>query len=145
MPIHYQEPDRAGGECLPHIWYMAEVHVTGLLSLDLARILLTVYNPSIARIGPGVAAAHRRIAAEVHDIVIRLCGTAVSLGGTAAAIPSSQPAMVKAYVAIVICGEHFTDTIERRTLLEILDRLMSDHGWPTTKAASQLKRVWGWA
>ncbi len=145
MPIHYQDPDRARGECLPHIWYMAEVHVTGLLSLELARILLTVYNPNIPRIGPGVTAAQRRIADEVHDIVIRLCGTAVSLGGTAASNPSSQPAMVQAYVAIVVCGEYFTDPLERRTLLEILDRLKNDHGWPTAKAAMQLKRVWGWA
>lgn len=145
MPIHYQEPDRARGECLPHIWYMAEVHVTGLLSLDLARILLTVYNPNIPRIGPGVTAAHRRITEEVHDIVIRLCGTAVSLGGTTGANPSSQPAIVQAYVAIVVCGEYFSDPIEQRALLGILDRLKNDHGWPTSRAASQLKREWGWA
>jgi hypothetical protein len=145
MPIHYQEADRSKGECLPHIWYMAEVHVTGLLSLDLARILLTVYNPNIPRIGPGVMAAQRRIAEEVHDIVIRLCGTAVSLGGTVPSNPSSQPAMVQAYVAIVVCGEYFSDPMERRALLDILDRLKRDHGWPTSQAAMQLRRDWGWA
>jgi hypothetical protein len=143
MPIHYQEPDRTKGECLPHIWYMAEVHVAGLLSLELARILLTVYNPNISRIGPGVTAAQKRISEEVHDIVVRMCGTAASLGGTAAAKPSSQPAMVQAYVAIVVCGEYFTDTVERRSLLGILDRLKRDHGWPTERAATQLKREWG--
>ncbi|KIW70095.1 hypothetical protein PV04_02401 [Phialophora macrospora] len=144
MPIHYQEPNRDKGECLPHIWYMAEVHVTGLLSLDLARILLTVYNPNIPRIGPGATAARRRVAEEVHDVVIRLCGTAVSLRGTAAATPSSQPAMVQAYVAIVVCGEYFSDPVEQRALLEILERLKNDHGWPTARAATQLKRDWGW-
>ncbi|KIX07884.1 uncharacterized protein Z518_02538 [Rhinocladiella mackenziei CBS 650.93] len=136
-PIHYQEPDRAKGECLPHIWYMADVHVTGLLSLDLAKILLTVYNPNIPRIGPGVHAIQRRVTREVHDIVIRLCGTAMSN-------PSSQPAMIQAYMAIAICGEDFTDPVEQRALLEILDRLENDLGWPTGKTATDLKRGWGW-
>ena len=144
MPIHYQDPKPAKGECLPQIWYMAEVHVIGLLSLDLARILLTVYNPNIPRIGPGVTAAQKRIAEEVHDIVIRLCGTAMSHGGTASSTPSSQPAMVQAYVAIVVCGEYFSNPIEQRALLEILDRLRHDHGWPTGKAAMQLQKDWGW-
>ena len=141
MPIHYQQPDPAKGECLPHIWYMAEVHVTGLMSLDLARILLTVYNPNIPQIGPGVTAARRRIAEEVHEIVIRICGTAMSLG---MATPSSQPAMMQAYVAIVVCGEYFSRAVEQRALLEILDRLKNDHGWPTEKHSMQLRREWGW-
>ncbi|EXJ66337.1 uncharacterized protein A1O5_10489 [Cladophialophora psammophila CBS 110553] len=143
-PIHYQEPDRSKGECLPHIWYMAEVHATGLLALDLARILLTVYNPKIPRIGPGVTAAQKRIAEEVHDIVIRLCGTAMSLGGTVASNASSQPAMVQAYMAVVVCGEYFSDPLEQRALMGILDRLRDEHGWPTGKTAIQLKREWGW-
>ncbi|OQV05965.1 Fungal Zn2-Cys6 binuclear cluster domain-containing protein [Cladophialophora immunda] len=143
-PIHYQVPNRSKGECLPHIWYMAEVHATGLLALDLARILLTVYNPNIPRIGPGVTAAQKRIADEVHDIVIQLCGTAMSLGGTAASNASSQPAMVQAYMAVVVCGEYFSDPLEQRALMGILDRLRGEHGWPTGKTAMQLKREWGW-
>ncbi|KAK4944891.1 hypothetical protein LTR10_015810 [Elasticomyces elasticus] len=135
-PIHYQEPDRSKGECLPHIWYMAEVHVTGQLFLDLARILLTVYNPNIPRIGPGVVAAQRRVTDEVHDIVIRLCGTAMSN-------PSSRPAMVQAYMAVAVCGEYFYDPLEQQALLGILDRLKKDHGWPTGKTALELKREWG--
>lgn len=136
-PIHYQEPNRSKGECLPQIWYMAEIHVTGLLFLDLARILLTVYNPNIPRIGPGVTAAHRHMTKEVHDIVIRLCGTAMSN-------PSSRPAMVQAYMAIAVCGEYFSDPVEQKALLGILDKLKKEHGWPTGRTALELKREWGW-
>lgn len=143
-PIHYQEPDPNKGECLPHIWYMADVHVTGLLSLDLARILLTVYNPHIPRIGPGVSAAQRRIADEVHDIVIRVCGTAMSQAGSGVPGPSSQPAMVQAYMAIAVCGEYFSDGLEQQALLGLVERLTLDHGWPTGKTATQLKGEWGW-
>lgn len=143
-PIHYQEPDRTKGECLPHIWYMADFHVTGLMTLDLARILLSVYNPSIPRIGPGVTASQRRIAEEVHDIVIRLCGTAMSLGGTAAPTPSAQPALMQGYMAIAVCGEYFSDPAEQQALLGLLDRLKNDHGWPIAKTAMELKREWGW-
>ncbi|KAL2432635.1 hypothetical protein ABEF95_014193 [Exophiala dermatitidis] len=137
-PIHYQEPDRSKGECFPHIWYMAEVHVTGMMFLDLARILLTVYNPNIPRIGPGVITAQRRIVEEVHDIVIRICGTAMSYS-------SSQPIMVQAYMAIAVCGEYFSDPGERKALLGILDKLMKEHGWPTGKTAKTLKQEWGWS
>jgi len=136
-PIHYQEPDRMKGGCLPQIWYMAGVHVSGLLSLDLARILLTVYNPNIPRIGPGVTAAQKRIIEEVHDIVIRVCGTALSN-------PDSQPAMVQAYMAIAVCGEYFSDPTEQHALLDILTRLEAEHGWPTGKTATELKREWRW-
>jgi len=116
---------------------MAEVHVTGLLSLDLARVLLTVYDPRVPRIGPGVAAAQRRISDEVHGIVLRVCGTAMSN-------PSSQPAMVQAYMAIAICGEYFSDPVEQQALLGILDRLGKEHGWLTGKTALQLQKGWGW-
>ncbi|KAH0837510.1 putative arca-like protein [Fonsecaea pedrosoi] len=143
-PIHHQPPDRQKGKCLPQIWYMAEVHATGLLALDLARILLTVYNPNIPRIGPGATAHQKRITDEVHDIVIRLCGTAMSLGGTTASNASSQPAMVQAYMAVVVCGEYFSDPLEQQALMGILDRLKDEHGWPTDKTAMQLKREWGW-
>ena len=136
-PIHYQEPDSKKGECLPHIWLMAEIHITGLLHLDLARILLTVYNPNIPRIGQGVSAAHRRLTEQVHDIVVRLCGTAVS------ASESSQPALVQAYMAIAVCGEYFSDAKEQQALLGILSRLEREYGWPTTKTALDLKREWG--
>ncbi|EXJ83518.1 hypothetical protein A1O1_07141 [Capronia coronata CBS 617.96] len=136
-PIHYQDPDRSKGECFPHIWYMAEVQVAGMMFLDLARILLTVYNPNIPRIGPGVITAQKRIVEEVHDIVIRLCGTAMSN-------PSSQPAMVQAYMAIAVCGEYFSDPAEQKALLGILDRLKNEQGWPTGKTAMELKKEWGW-
>lgn len=136
-PIHYEEADRSKGECLPHIWYMAEVHVTGAAFLELARILLTVYDPHIPRIGPGATAARRRVGEQVHAIVIRLCGTAVSN-------PSSPPALVQAYMAVAVCGEYFSDRTEQIALLEILDRLDRDHGWPTGKTAMELKKAWDW-
>lgn len=135
-PIHYQEADMKKGECLPHIWFMAEIHITGLLHLDLARILLTVYNPNIPRIGQGVSAAHRRLTEEVHDIVIRLCGTARSA--------SSQPALVQAFMAIAVCGEYFSDLTEQKALLSVLAQLEKEYGWPTAKTATDLKEGWGW-
>ncbi|KIV97370.1 hypothetical protein, variant [Exophiala mesophila] len=134
-PIYYEDADRAKGKYLPQIWYMAETHITGLLHLDLSRILLTVYNPNIPLIGPGASVARRRIADEVHDIVLRLCGTAVSA--------ASQPAMVQAYMAIAVCGAYFSDPDEQDVLLKILDRLEDEFGWPTSKTALELKREWG--
>lgn len=136
-PIHYQEPDRSKGECFPHIWYMAEIHVTGLLYLELAKILLTAYNPNMPRIGPGASAAVEHVKKESRETVIRICGMAMSN-------PSSRPAMVQAYMAVAVCGTHFTDIMEQKALLKVLDKLNKDHGWPTGKTEHELKREWKW-
>jgi hypothetical protein len=70
--------------------------VTGVQHLDLAKILLTVYDPRIPRLGPSQRAAARRIDAEVTGIVKRLCGIAISNR-------RAPPAMNTACMAIATC------------------------------------------
>lgn len=134
--IHYQAPNKAKDEVFPQIWYTAEAHVSGMQHFNLARILLTVYNPTIPRLGPGATAAQRRTAEDVRAIVILICGTALSN-------MKHQPAMVQAYLAIAICGEHFTDRAEQHAILSILARLEKDYAFPTSATASDLKSEWG--
>lgn len=134
-PIQYQEPDRQHGQCFPRIWYMSECHVLGMQHLDLARILLTVYDPSIPRLGPGSVAAARRISNTVRTIVLRICGNAISN-------PAMQPAQVKAHLAIAVCGEYFVDTDEQKSMVDLLLGLEAEHAWPTARTIAGLKLAW---
>ncbi|KAK6387103.1 hypothetical protein LTS17_000369 [Exophiala oligosperma] len=136
-PIHYQEPDRSKGECFPHIWHMAEIHVTGLLYLELAKILLTAFNPNRPRLGHGSSTAEKRFVSDSRESLIRICGMAMSN-------PLSKPALVQAYMAVAVCGGHVTDPVEQKALLKVIDRLNQDHGWPIAKTVFELKKEWGW-
>jgi hypothetical protein len=134
-PIQDQEPDRSQRQCFPQIWYMSECHVSGMQYLDLARILLAVYDPSIPRLGSGSIAATRRMAAAVREIVLRICGTAMSNRTT-------QPALVMAHMAIAVCGEYFTEEEEQKGMIELLLELEAEHAWPTAKTVAELKQAW---
>lgn len=133
-PLREQEADGTYG-VFPLIWLFSEVNVSGTQYLDLARILLTVYDPTIPRLGPGAVSASRRVSATVRDIVLRICGTAVSNR-------SAQPALVMAHMAIAVCGEYFTNTYEQKGMIDLLEGLESEHAWPTAKTVADLKTAW---
>ncbi|KAK5096448.1 hypothetical protein LTS08_007704 [Lithohypha guttulata] len=136
-PYDQAQPDRDNGEIFPKYWYVNEVHAVGVMYLHLSRLLLTVYDPYIHRIGPGSAAAQRRVSAEVREVVIQICGVAMSSLNT-------QPVLVQALNTISMFGEHFTDRQEQEALLEVLQELENRHGWPVHRDAEALKREWGW-
>lgn len=121
----------------PKIWYMAETHVIALQYLSLARILLTVYNPDLPRLGAGAVMAQKRVSEDVCELVVRVCATAMSRG-------SSQPARMQAFMAVCVCGERFGGDVERSALLHLLKGLEEDFGWPTEKARRELLEAWRW-
>lgn len=135
--IHYHYPNRDTGEVLPEIWYLAEIHAIATQYLDLSRILLAVYNPTLPRLGPGAAQAQRLTSARVREAVIQLCGIAVSM-------PGCEPALIQACMAIALCGEHFSDRLEQDSLLGLLSRLEIEHGLETASTAQSLRLAWLW-
>ncbi|OBT81366.1 hypothetical protein VE02_10173 [Pseudogymnoascus sp. 03VT05] len=133
--IHYKEPNHHNGEVFPQIWYLADTHVSGLLYLDLARILLTAYDPTVPRLGPGVAAALRGISAKIRDIVLRICGIALSNN-------PSESSLLITQMAIAICGEHFTDRSQQIGMLDLLYKLEVEYARPTAAIVRDLERAW---
>lgn len=133
--LQEQDADGTNG-VFPQIWLFSEVNVSGMQYFDLARILLTVYDPTIPRLGPGAIAASHRVAASVRGIVLRICGTAVSNR-------SAQPALVMAHMAIAVCGEYFANEAEQKSMIDLLTELETEHAWPTAKTVADLKRAWG--
>ena len=95
-PMYYSAADPDGGDFFPRLWYVSDCHVTGVQHMDLARILLTSYNPHTPRLGPGSKHAVRVMEAEIKTIARRLCGVAVSNR-------KAPPAMNTACIAIAMC------------------------------------------
>jgi hypothetical protein len=135
--IHYREADPSAGEVFPQIWYLAECQRSGMQYLDLACVLLTVYDPTTPRLGIRASAARRRTSTEVQKLVLRLCGIALSNR-------TSQPALVMAAMAISMCGEYFSDPAQQRGMIDLLVELELEHAWPTSKIVRDLKLLWMW-
>lgn len=133
--IKYQEPDQEKGQVFPWIWYMSDYQVLGVQYLDLARILLTVYNPNIPLIGLSAAAASRRTSATVREIVLRILGSATSS-------QDMIPAQIAAHLAIAVCGHYFTKKNEQNSIINILLELDEIHAWPTAKTIAELREAW---
>ncbi|KAJ5929352.1 hypothetical protein N7454_007200 [Penicillium verhagenii] len=136
-PIYSREPDRSRGEVFPKLWYLNNCHVVGLQFLELARILLTVYDPKLPRLGPGQRTAMKAMDEKVRSIVSRLCGIALSN-------EHSPPGLVTASAAIGLCGDRFTDRFEQEALLGVLVQLEDQHAYPTLSVQESLKLAWGW-
>lgn len=136
-PIHFRDPDRDAGEVWPEICYVADCHVTGVQHVELARILLAVYDPTRPRLGPGHVAGMKALRQELKAIVLRLCGIACSNRRT-------SPGLITAFIGIAMCGEHFEDVREQQALLRLLDELEGHHAWPVGNTRDNLKHAWGW-
>jgi hypothetical protein len=134
-PIYFREPDKSKGEVFPEICYLTNLHIAGVQHVELARILLAVYNPNIPRLGLGHRAAMRALSEELRGCVLRLCGIAVHNR-------KNPPSLTTALLGIVVCGEHFEDRAEQRALLGLLDELEYDLGWPVGNSRDRLKQSW---
>lgn len=137
QPIYYRAPDRSRFEYFPNIWYLSDAHVTGIQHVELARILLAVYNPTMPRLGPGHVQAINEMSANLKKIVLRLCG--IALGNR-----RTPPGLVTACMGVAMCGEHFVERGEQDALLAVLKELEDEHAWPTLRTQDALRRSWGW-
>lgn len=136
-PIYVREPDRRQGEVFPEICYLTNIHVAGVQHIELARILLAVYDPDIPKLGLGRKESMRALSEELRAAVLRLCGIAVYNR-------QNPPSLTTALLGIVVCGEHFDDRGEQMALMELLDELDYHHGWPVGDYRERLKQSWGW-
>ncbi|PQE27117.1 arca protein [Rutstroemia sp. NJR-2017a WRK4] len=135
-PIYEKSVTPNRRQILPEIWYLSDCHVTAHQHMDIAKILLTTYNPRIPRLGPSHRAAMQTIEAKVNAIVKRLCGVAISNH-------RSPPAMNTACMAISMCGEQIIDPEERASILEVLLYTEKKHAWPTKAIQDRLVEAWG--
>jgi hypothetical protein len=135
VPIKKQEPDRNNGQFFSLVWYLSDCQVLGVQYLDLARILLTVYDPDIPRLGLSSITAVSRTSEKVRIIVLRILANAMSS-------QDMLPAQIIAHVAISVCGHYFTDKNEQLSIVRLLRELEEVNAWPTGKTIAELKVAW---
>lgn len=124
----------------PELWFLSDCHVTGVQYLDLSKILLTVYDPRIPRMGPSSRIEWQRVQEEVKSTVRRLCGVALSNRSHRRA----PPALNTACMAIALCGDQFDSPLEQQAVLEVLSYTDDGFAWPTKEIQERLKESWGW-
>ncbi|GKZ86203.1 hypothetical protein AnigIFM56816_001255 [Aspergillus niger] len=172
-PLYCRPPNTVKGEIFPVLWYLddcigktrllriedqsmlTKITVTGIQHWHLARLLLTVFDPTVPRLGPGRKAAVARREAEVKHHVFSLCGIAIS--------NKTAPALVAACMGVSMCmlsflphgksiladlvvsgGDRMTGKREQEALFDILLKTEQIHGLSTTHAQTSLRAAWEW-
>jgi len=134
-PAYFGEPDVEAGEVFPHIWFQDPCYASGIGHMELAQILLTYFDPSIPRLGLGYSASRQDMGERSRVIVRKLCGIAISNN-------TSPPNFINAFVAIVSCGEYFTDLQEQQAISRLMDYMQYEFAYYTARVASDLKSTW---
>lgn len=134
-PVYSCPADPSRGEVFPEIWHLNTYHRTGTTHLELARILLAVFNPTRPRLGLGSVISHRELGRQLRGIVLRLCGIAMCNR-------ESPPAFIEALMGISTCGEYFELRREQEALLELLRIIQEEQAYPTFKVKYALEKAW---
>lgn len=138
LPIYSADPKKGKGGIFPKRWYLDDCHIVAEQSIGLINILLTAYNPTIVRVGPGQRSAVASLDSRLRSIVLEVCGIALSNR-------QSPTALLAACIAITICGDRFSDPTEQTALMDIVVHTIRDNNyWPPTSTEAKLKRIWGW-
>ncbi|KAJ6050955.1 uncharacterized protein N7446_005583 [Penicillium canescens] len=133
-PIYLKAPNRSQKEIFPQIWYLGDCQVTAVQHWHLARILLAAFDPKMPRIGPNQKRAAANREAEIKTNLFRLCGIALS--------NKTAPGLITACMGVSMCGDRFTERLEREALLDILIKTEEIHALSTGKAQRELREAW---
>lgn len=121
LPILKRPPERCRGDVLPTIWYGSDLVVIGVQHVMIARTVLVAEAPDL--VSTHDRHKHRSAEAEVRDIILELCGTAIHR-------LSCPPALVNAIMGILLYGDFFTDDWERQALAGVIEKFRSMKAWP---------------
>lgn len=114
---------------------MNAAQVIAAQHMELGRILLSVSNPRISRLGVGAGAMNYALEEQLRSITRRICGIALSN-------PKCPVSSVDAAVGISVCGEYFIDFGEQEAIIQFLNELEYQHGWPTQTTVEALRMAW---
>ncbi|KAJ5749739.1 hypothetical protein N7533_006767 [Penicillium manginii] len=138
FPVYSDAPNKDKGEIFPRKWYLDNCHILAEQTAGLITILLTAYDPTIARVGPGQRRAMESIDAKLRLTVLDICGIAIS--------NRQEPtALLTASIAIAICGDRFSDLTEQQALMDVvMNTVRYNNYWPSTALGAKLRKAWDW-
>ncbi|KAK5938603.1 hypothetical protein PMZ80_008793 [Knufia obscura] len=134
-PTYCSEPNLALGSVFPEIWYLEPCHVIGTTYVELARMLLEVFNPTRPKLGHGFLVATNRFISSTKKILFRLCGIALSND-------HCPPSLINACLGISMFGEYFEAPAEQDALLGVLALMNDRYAYPTSQIANALQHAW---
>lgn len=76
-PVCHGEPRVSHGDIFPNMFFLETIHVSGAMYLELARLLIHVFNPDKPRLGRGAASAAKAATELTKKSVLKLCGIAL--------------------------------------------------------------------
>ncbi|RDW78676.1 uncharacterized protein DSM5745_05528 [Aspergillus mulundensis] len=134
-PLYSSDADPSKGRYFPEIVHMNDCQVLGLQHFETACILLEVYDPQRAPIGPGATARNMAVDERVRQHTMTVCGLALSN-------KKSQATLVTAAIVISMCGETFVDPATQKALLDVLSFIKREHAWPSQAVLLGLQNAW---
>lgn len=131
FPVYSDAPNKDRGDIFPRKWYLDNCHILAEQTVGLIDILLTAYDPTIARVGPGQRRTMESIDAKLKSTVLDICGIAIS--------NRQEPtALLTASIAIAICGDRFSDRTEQQALMDfVMNTIRHNNYWPSTALGGQ--------
>ena len=135
-PIHFRTQDLQNGRFFPEVCYIIDEHVAAAHFFYMAKLLLTIHDPDLPRIGPRMKSAALTMQETALSYVRTLVGTAVCY--------TWVPARFTADLVLVICGSWFTDRWEQEAFLEFVRDTSRRSGWSKQSPERTLveARVW---
>ncbi|KAL6886049.1 hypothetical protein GGI43DRAFT_426385 [Trichoderma evansii] len=128
LPQGPQEP------IFDEILFPTQVSAATLSYYHFARVLLLLAKP-IDQSNPLTQLKdYRERLIDIRDNCVKICGIAAGRPGGAARIHSVHP--------LVLAGQCLEDPRERRSVVQLLQDVESDTGWPTAAQARRLQEEW---
>lgn len=136
-PIFYRPASLAELRPFPEIWHNSDVQVLALQHKEIASLMLSVYDPRQPRLGLEALSAHRKLASQIRQATLKICGLAVS--------NKKCPATTAiAAVALSTCGSYFEESSiqEQDALVRFLEESEVEHAWPIASSVTALRDAW---
>jgi hypothetical protein len=135
-PIYNRDAEREYGAPIPEIWFADSCHAVGIAHLEIAKMLLAMYDPSRPIRGREGAAAAKNLRRATRATVLRICGIALHN-------PRWPYLFVCAAMAITASGLFFVKKeAAQSALLGILIMAEDKYAWPTGEISKDLKALW---
>ncbi|UKZ69168.1 uncharacterized protein TrAtP1_010177 [Trichoderma atroviride] len=128
LPQGPQEP------VFDEILFPTQVSAATLSYYHFARVLLLLAKPIDQSNPLTLLKDYRERLADIRDNCVKICGIAAGRPGGAARIHSIQP--------LILAGQCLEDARERRAVVQLLQDIESDTGWPIAAQVGRLQEEW---
>ncbi|KAL7918266.1 hypothetical protein ACQKWADRAFT_304576 [Trichoderma austrokoningii] len=134
LSSHLTLPQAPQEPIFDEILFPTGVSAATLSYYHFARVLLLLAKPIDQSNPLTLLKDYRERLVDIRDNCIKICGIAAGRPDGAARIHSVQP--------LILAGQCLEDTRERKAVIQLLQGVESDTGWPTAAQVGRLQEEW---